>query len=619
MNAIFCKICFPIALILILASISNAQVCEGNIGDNIFEDGDFGTGMDNNIQTDPGIAPGYTYIRFGPPNDGFYVLTNDMSQWANLFPTWLPIQDNSNDPDGYMMVVNASFDPGIFYEQTISGFCENTMYEFSADIINLIARNVTGHIRPNVDFLIDGVVQYSTGEIPQNETWTKYGFTFTAPDDRTEITLTLRNNAPGGIGNDLALDNISFRACGPKSFINTDRTIFLCEESNQPSRITADLGPDPRAIQWQISTDEGATWNDLEGERNTDYFHNIFLPGRYQYRYLSAGTEQNLENILCRVISEVITIVVQPIYHEIVDTICEGLGFQLGSDLITAPGVYTAALRGGNGCDSNVTLDLTILPDPGLDFDIMGDVLPCSTDSFGIITFSNGMNGRAPYTFFYNSSEVNSMVENLPTGSYDIEMTDRYGCSVLKIANISSPAPFIVNLGSDIDTVLGAVLELNASSSEMIISSQWTPNTGLSCSDCPNPTLVSANDITYVYEAMNINGCIDIDSIQIRVRKDDTPVFIPNIFSPNGDNINDVLSVSTFEQSVAEILELRIYDRWGNKLYNGKNLIPNENLSGWDGTSNGKDAPTGVYLYVVKLRWVDDTETYISGDCMLVR
>ena len=126
------------------------------------------------------------------------------------------------------MVVNASHEPGLFYEKEITGLCENTLYAFSADIINLIG---TGEdmIKPDVSFLLDDEVHYTTGKIQEDEEWKTYGFTFSTSPGQTSITLSLRNNAPGGIGNDLALDNISFRACGPEALILPAEIIDVCE------------------------------------------------------------------------------------------------------------------------------------------------------------------------------------------------------------------------------------------------------------------------------------------------------------------------------------------------------------------------------------------------------
>ena len=147
-----------VLLCLVLQIIDlQAQICEGNLGENIFTDGDFGQETDNIVQVDPQIAPGYQYVTTPPPNDGQYTITNNTALWNNIWPGWQPIQDNGPGSTGYMLVVNASFTPGLFYEQEVSGLCENTLYEFSADVFNMIGAGAN-FILPNVSFLIDGQV-----------------------------------------------------------------------------------------------------------------------------------------------------------------------------------------------------------------------------------------------------------------------------------------------------------------------------------------------------------------------------------------------------------------------------------------------------------------------------
>jgi len=302
-----CRLTLIMAL-LYSSLLSSQQLCDGNLGINVFEDGDFGSGMANVLQDNPNIAPSYTYSNAqASPNDGFYTLTNNTAVWSFLFPTWLAISDNSDDPNGYMMVVNASFDPGIFYVQEVSGLCENTLYEFSADIINLIRVPVSDHIRPNIDFLIDGVVRFSTGDVPQDAEWHKYGFTFTTDPGQTTVSLSLKNNAPGGNGNDLALDNISFQACGPDAFVTAEQTIFLCEDDNSPVTIEAKLTATNQALQWQSSIDS-VTWINLPGETGLSIVHDNFEIGRYYYRYISAGSPVELSNEKCRIISDVLVV-----------------------------------------------------------------------------------------------------------------------------------------------------------------------------------------------------------------------------------------------------------------------------------------------------------------------
>jgi len=150
-------------------------------------------------------------------------------------PGYHLIIDNSSDPQGPMMLINADYEPGLFYEEDISGLCGNTLYEFSADVINLVRNGVSDHQLPRLVFLIDDTDAFSTDDIAQDEQCNKYGFTFTTSPGETRVKLSIRNDAPGGSGNDLALDHISFQAIVSVAFTDRDQTIFLCEADNLAS------------------------------------------------------------------------------------------------------------------------------------------------------------------------------------------------------------------------------------------------------------------------------------------------------------------------------------------------------------------------------------------------
>ncbi|NRB64707.1 MAG: hypothetical protein HRU40_17045 [Saprospiraceae bacterium] len=306
--------------------------CTGNFGDNIFDAGGFGRGEINVLQDDPGYAPGYTYTRSPPPMDGFYTITNNTGEW-NLFPGWMSIINSSSDEKGYMMVVNASVDPGIFYEQRIEGLCENTTYRFSADIINLISPSWDELIKPRVSFLINDDVQYDTGNIPQNGNWNIYGFNFATGPGETSLKLSLRNNAPGGVGNDLAIDNIFFRPCGPEALILPRTPANICEDGD-PIPLLATINGDEfenPVIQWQQSFDEGATWQDMSGERDISILHSDLRTGDYYYRYYLANSESSLANEKCRIISNIKIVRVNPKEFVVQDSFCAGTTYQFGT------------------------------------------------------------------------------------------------------------------------------------------------------------------------------------------------------------------------------------------------------------------------------------------------
>lgn len=626
MTSIMHQINFLLFLFLIFSVplFSQAPICDGNLGENIFEDGDFGSGITNILNPDPNIAPGYNYTFLGPPNDGFYLITNNTGAWPGLYPTWLAIQDNSNDPQGYMMVVNASFNPGLFYEQIIDDLCDNTVYEFSADIINLIASGVSGHIAPNVSFLINDEVEFSTGNIPQNNQWNTYGFTFETLPGQTTVKLSLRNEAPGGIGNDLALDNITFRACGPQALILPTAIENICLDGDPvalEATINGDQYPTP-SVQWQQSFDEGLTWVDIPGETSLTYIHTELVSGFYYYRYLLANSPTNLMNTKCRVNSNVKVVHVLPEFFAVTDTICDGGSFLVGNQAYTETGIYIDSLISSIGCDSILTLDLTVLPDLGISADILAIDPTCTNDTNGSFSIENIQNAYPPVQIEFASNIINANTatfENLEANNYNIVITDNHGCSLEQTIVINNPVPFSIDVGPDLMVDLGDFIQINTSSNYTIDNVVWEPEIDIECFDgCLRLTGIPTNSNQYIITAISELGCVTTDTLFIEVNAV-RDVYIPNAFSPNDDGFNDVFTVFGKEPAVEAIEEFRVFNRWGSVVFEAENIPPNDQTAGWDGKFGGKSLGADVYIYQISLRYLDGVRKQFSGDILLLK
>ena len=606
-------------LLFLRIEIGNAQVCEGNLGDNIFSIGDFGSGPENMITMDPGIAPGYIYTTNPPPSDGFYTITNNMALWSNLYGTWLPIQDNSGDPNGYMMVVNASFEPGIFYEELVENLCENTLYEFSADVINLIRTGVTNHIDPNVSFLLDGVTQYTTGNIDKDEKWHKCGFTFTTAPGQTSVLLTLRNNAPGGIGNDLALDNISFRPCGPDAFANAETSFLLCSNAVDPIPITAETNPGS-SIQWQFYNEQSAMWEDIFGATEDQVFHDIFDPGLYLYRYLSAGSPENLMNQKCRVISDTASVTVVPIEFEVYDTLCEGEAYTFGNQILFEEGFYEETFIASNGCDSFVDLYLSIAPREEIFFDVNARDPSCFNFVDGLIEVINVTGGTGEIKYSLNDAFQNfsGIFNQLPASIFTLDVRDRYQCGSTIEISLNNPEIFTVDLGLDTLIELGEVYDFPIESNYNISSISWEGEY-LECLQCLDNTVRPLEDGNYKIFAISEFGCEASDSIRIRLKDLVDQFYQPNIFSPNEDGINDTFRLFTRSLAVDFIESFLVFDRFGNKVYDVRNQAFDSPDLSWDGRTNGSYARVGVYTYIMNIRLITGNLMQLKGDVTLVR
>ncbi|HLF64250.1 MAG TPA: gliding motility-associated C-terminal domain-containing protein [Saprospiraceae bacterium] len=93
--------------------------------------------------------------------------------------------------------------------------------------------------------------------------------------------------------------------------------------------------------------------------------------------------------------------------------------------------------------------------------------------------------------------------------------------------------------------------------------------------------------------------------------------FIPNIFSPNGDGVNDILYIQS-NSEITEVSVFRVFDRWGDVVFEDFNFLPNDQQHGWDGTHTGKEMNPGVFVYWARLQTTRG-ESIVVGDVMVVR
>ena len=153
----------------------------------------------------------YHYIASGGVSDGYYSVVKSKAAWYNNSP---PVINHTGDSNGYYGIFNASYATDDFFRQTVTGLAPNTTYEFAFWVANLSASG-TSEIKPNVTMGIDvgGVISsINTNDITSNN-WIQYKFNFTTnstitTSDTAEIFL--KNNSIGGVGNDLAIDDVSF-------------------------------------------------------------------------------------------------------------------------------------------------------------------------------------------------------------------------------------------------------------------------------------------------------------------------------------------------------------------------------------------------------------------------
>lgn len=142
----------------------------------------------------------------------------------------------------------------------------------------------------------------------------------------------------------------------------------------------------------------------------------------------------------------------------------------------------------------------------------------------------------------------------------------------------------------------------------------WSPDQDLSCNQCTSPVFTPS--ITGNYSVMVIDTqSLCADSIQFLIEPCTSAVFLPNVFSPNDDNINDEF-ILTSNNCILEINYVKIFDRWGGLMHAAEKLNTSDVL--WDGYTEHTISRTGVYVYLIELTLLDGSKELISGDILMM-
>lgn len=240
----------------------------------------------------------------------------------------------------------------------------------------------------------------------------------------------------------------------------------------------------------------------------------------------------------------------------------------------------------------------------------------CFGDSIQLGGTPTASGSFLPYTYRWsptanmnNPADPNPTV--WPTETTQYELTIFNGTCEVARSNVTVVVNLLpeIDAGQDQAVGLNEAVQLWASGGE---SYSWSPAEGLSDATIANPEARPLKTTTYYVTGINSKGCQNTDSVTIHVRSE---VFIPNLFTPNGDGENDVLYV--YGTGVRD-LKLSIYDSHGIEVFSSSDME-----KGWDGTINGNDAPTGNYIWTLKGFYYDgrplDFKGKNKGSLRLVR
>lgn len=295
---------------------------------------------------------------------------------------------------------------------------------------------------------------------------------------------------------------------------------------------------------------------------------------------------------------------------------------QSGLELNPVPaGDYTLQVTDANGCKLEQTATVAQPAEPVSAIVKPEDVI-CFGQNNGRIQITAG-GGTPFYTYSLNGNQFSgsNVFIGLEPGAYNVYVRDARGCQFLSEAVvINEPERLTVSLGDNFNISYGETFNFNPQIIGAVgnIDFAWTPadTSILSCLDCPSPLVSITDQTSFEVSITDEKGCEADDLITVFVVKDNT-AYVPTGFTPNGDGLNDRLLVHGKQE--IQVVRFRIFDRWGELIYEAKDFPVNDEPSGWDGTFRDKPLNGGVFLWHLEVQYVDGSREVFRGETTLIR
>ena len=293
-----------------------------------------------------------------------------------------------------------------------------------------------------------------------------------------------------------------------------------------------------------------------------------------------------------------------------------GAGTGLIEDL--GPGVYTVVVTDAGGCTNTTQVELEAPTE--IVVSVSAVAADCHGQNDGQVIIENVSGGASPYMYSVGGafSPINQFV-NLAAGDYEVTVQDVNGCEWTGSATVDEPAEFMVDLGPDVEILMGDSTQLHPVLNiplQQMDTFVWKEREVTEY----EPWVAPWQTQTYSIVVTTESGCKAEDMILVRVKKDRL-VYVPNTFSPDNDGFNDIFRIHT-GRGVSQIRNFRIFSRWGEQVYEDA-LIPEEDLNntqrGWKGDLGGEPMNPGVFVYVFEVEFIDGRVEIYKGDVTLTK
>lgn len=290
---------------------------------------------------------------------------------------------------------------------------------------------------------------------------------------------------------------------------------------------------------------------------------------------------------------------------------------------VDQPGLYIVQVTDTSSlCTATDTIEVIVSDETPVSV-VSAENVSCFGESDGFISVEPEQ-GQAPFTFFINGTNngADNSFTSLDPGIYTIEVVDDGNCSWVTDVEITEPELLNVDLGADISVSAGEIVTLEVQTNldeSQIGEVLWNPQNLIDCINepCTQVSFTSVASTEIEVTLIDTNGCLATDALSLVVIADHD-IFIPNVFSPNGDGRNDIFTLYGGD-GVRSIRHLSIFSRWGELIFQKEGLAPNNPVEGWDGTINGTQINPGVYLWKAEIEYDNGGVEVMYGDVTLVR
>jgi gliding motility-associated-like protein len=279
-----------------------------------------------------------------------------------------------------------------------------------------------------------------------------------------------------------------------------------------------------------------------------------------------------------------------------------GLNSVTGSQVSAAPAsntTYIVQAVNAFGCSSSDSIKISVTVPIRLQ--LAPEASVCKGNSLKLVA-----SGASSYKWIINTTTLsNPTIPNPvanPAGNtlYTVTGTDAYNCfsDTASINVMVRPMPS-VNAGADAAIIVGTPHQLTTTASSDVSTWTWTPVQYLSCSNCAMPEARPMQPMDYVVMVKNSFGCSASDTVSIKLLCSEGRIFIPNVFTPNNDGNNDRFTIKG--EGIKLVHSLRIFNRWGETVFERSNFVLNDPNASWDGTCKGVPVSQGTYVYIAEL------------------